>query len=139
MAIKIEKKTKMKIGIPTASMPDIIFQLLIFFMVSTVLREYQGLKVNLPEAAKIEKLPTKRHVTTIWVDRFNNTVIDDVTVKKVTNLRTIVYTKLVEDPQLIVSLRVDKGADMGIITDIQQELRKANALRINYSALPTGG
>ncbi len=139
MAIKIEKKTKMKIGIPTASMPDIIFQLLIFFMVSTVLREYQGLKVNLPEAAKIEKLPTKRHVTTIWVDRFNNTVIDDVTIKKVTNLRTIVYTKLVEDPQLIVSLRVDKGADMGIITDIQQELRKANALRINYSALPTGG
>ncbi len=139
MAIKIEKKTKMKIGIPTASMPDIIFQLLIFFMVSTVLREFQGLKVNLPEAAKIEKLPTKRHVTTIWVDRFNNTVIDDVTVKKVTNLRTIVYTKLVEDPQLIVSLRVDKGADMGIITDIQQELRKANALRINYSALPTGG
>ena len=47
----------MKIGIPTASMPDIIFQLLIFFMVSTVLREFQGLKVSLPEASKIEKLP----------------------------------------------------------------------------------
>jgi biopolymer transport protein ExbD len=139
MAIKIEKKTKMKIGIPTASMPDIIFQLLIFFMVSTVLREYQGLKVSLPEAAKIEKLPSKRHVTTIWVDRFNNAVIDDVTFKQVTDLRTIVYNKLVEDPQIIVSLRVDKAADMGMITDIQQELRKANALRINYSALPTGG
>ena len=139
MAIKIEKKTKMKIGIPTASMPDIIFQLLIFFMVSTVLREYQGLKVSLPEAAKIEKLPSKRHVTTIWVDRFNNAVIDDVTFKQVTDLRTIVYNKLVEDPQIIVSLRVDRDADMGMITDIQQELRKANALRINYSALPTGG
>jgi biopolymer transport protein ExbD len=139
MAIKIEKKSKMKIGIPTASMPDIIFQLLIFFMVSTVLREYQGLKVTLPEASRIEKLPGKRHVTTIWVDRFNNAVIDDVTIKNVANLRTIVYTKLVEDPQIVVSLRVDKEADMGMITDIQQELRKANALRINYSALPTGG
>jgi biopolymer transport protein ExbD len=139
MAIKIEKKTKMRIGIPTASMPDIIFQLLIFFMVSTVLREYQGLKVNLPEAQKIEKLPGKRHVTTIWVDRFNNAVIDDVTVKKVTDLRTIVYNKLVEDPQIIVSLRVDENADMGMVTDIQQELRKANALRINYSAIPSGG
>jgi biopolymer transport protein ExbD len=137
MAIKIEKKTKMKIGIPTASMPDIIFQLLIFFMVSTVLRQYTGLKVNLPEAEKIQKLPTKRHVTTIWVDRFNNVVIDDVTVKNIHDLRTIVYNKLVNDPQLIVSLRVDKDADMGIITDIQQELRKANALRVNYSALPT--
>jgi biopolymer transport protein ExbD len=136
MAIKIEKKSKMKIGIPTASMPDIIFQLLIFFMVSTVLREFQGLKVDLPEAQKIQKLPGKRHVTTIWVDRFNNTVIDDVTVKKVTELRNLVYNKLVDDPQLIVSLRVDKDADMGRVTDIQQELRKANALRVNYSALP---
>jgi biopolymer transport protein ExbD len=137
MAIKIQKKSKMKIGIPTASMPDIIFQLLIFFMVSTVLREYTGLKVALPEAARIEKLPTKRHVTTIWVDRFNNVVIDDVTVKPISSLRTTVWNKLAEDPQLIVSLRVDKDADMGIITDIQQELRKANALRVNYSALPT--
>jgi biopolymer transport protein ExbD len=75
-------------------------------------------------------------VTTIWVDRFNNTVIDDVTVKKVTELRNLVYNKLVNDPQLIVSLRVDKDADMGRVTDIQQELRKANALRVNYSALP---
>jgi biopolymer transport protein ExbD len=139
MAINIEKKSKMKIGIPTASMPDIIFQLLIFFMVSTVLREFQGLKVDLPEAAKIEKLPTKRHVTTIWVDRFNNTVIDDVSIKKITDLRNVVYNKLLNDPQLIVSLRVDEAADMGIVTDIQQELRKANALRINYSALPTHG
>ncbi|MEJ2050206.1 MAG: biopolymer transporter ExbD [Calditrichota bacterium] len=137
MAIKIEKKSKMKIGIPTASMPDIIFQLLIFFMVSTVLREFQGLKVDLPEAQKIQKLPGKRHVTTIWVDRFNNTVIDDRTVKNITDLRSIVYDKLVKDPQLIVSLRVDRDADMGRVTDIQQELRKANALRVNYSALPT--
>ncbi len=137
MAIKIEKKSKLKIGIPTASLPDIIFQLLIFFMVSTVLRQYTGLKVSLPEASKIEKLPvTKRHVTTIWVDRFNNAVIDDVTVKKVTDLRTIVYNKLVNDPQLIVSLRVDKEAEMGMINDIQQELRKANALKVNYSAIP---
>jgi len=138
MPIKIQKKANVKIAIPTASMPDIIFQLLIFFMVSTVLRQYQGLKVSLPEASKVEKLPTKRHVTTIWVDRFNNTVIDDVSVKKVTDLRTVVYNKLVADPQLIVSLRVDARADMGIVTDIQQELRKANALKINYSALPQG-
>jgi hypothetical protein len=62
-----------------------------------------------------------------------------VTFKQVTDLRTIVYNKLVEDPQIIVSLRVDRDADMGMINDIQQELRKANALRINYSALPTGG
>ncbi len=135
MAISIKKKSKVNTQVPTASMPDIIFQLLIFFMVTTVLRQYTGLKVELPEAVKIKKLPSKRHVSTIWVDRFNNVVIDDVSVKNTGNLRTIVYNKIAADPQLLISLKVDKEADMGIITDIQQELRKANALRINYSAL----
>jgi len=135
MAISIKKKSKVNTQVPTASMPDIIFQLLIFFMVTTVLRQYTGLKVELPEAVKIKKLPSKRHVSTIWVDRFNNVVIDDVSVKNTDNLHTIVYNKIAADPQLLISLKVDKEADMGIITDIQQELRKANALRINYSAL----
>jgi len=135
MAISIKKKSKVNTQVPTASMPDIIFQLLIFFMVTTVLRQYTGLKVDLPEAVKIKKLPSKRHVSTIWVDRFNNVVIDDVSVKNTGSLRNIVYNKLAADPQLLISLKVDKQADMGIITDIQQELRKANALRINYSAL----
>ncbi|RMF55366.1 MAG: biopolymer transporter ExbD [Calditrichaeota bacterium] len=138
MAVKIEKKTSIKIGIPTASMPDIIFQLLIFFMVSTVLRQYSGLKVDLPDAKMIEKLPTKRHVSTIWVDEKGRVVIDDVTVKKLDDLRLIAYNKLAEDPLLVISLKIDKNADMGIVTDVQQELRKANTLRINYSAIPAG-
>ena len=136
MAIKIEKKSKIKIAIPTASMPDIIFQLLIFFMVSTVLKEYTGLKVELPEAVKIQKLPSKRHVSTIWIDKANNIVIDDISVKDVTKLENIVWNKLNEDKQLVFSLKVDQEADMGKVIDVQQQLRKANGLRINYSALP---
>lgn len=136
MAFKIEKKSKMKIAVPTASMPDIIFQLLIFFMVSTVLREYTGLKVELPEAVKIQKLPSRRHVSTIWIDKLNNVVIDDVSVKDVSKMENIVWNKLNEDRQLVFSLKVDVGADMGRVIDVQQELRKANGLRINYSAIP---
>lgn len=136
MAFKIEKKTKVKIGVPTASLPDIIFQLLIFFMVSTVLREYAGLKVELPEAAKIQKLPSQRHVSTIWIDKLNNVVIDDMTVKDVSNLENIAWNKLSENKQLIFSLKIDVGADMGNVIDVQQQLRKANGLRINYSAIP---
>lgn len=136
MAFKIQKKSNVKIAVPTASMPDIIFQLLIFFMVSTVLREYTGLKVDLPEAVKIQKLPSKRHVSTIWIDKANNVVIDDVTVRDVSNLKNIVENKLFEDKQLVFSLKVDVEADMGKVIDVQQELRKANGLRINYSAIP---
>lgn len=136
MAVKIKKKSNIKISVPTASMPDIIFQLLIFFMVSTVLRVYTGLKVELPEAVKIQKLPSKNHVSTIWVDRGNNVVIDDVSVKEVSKLENIVWNKLNEDKQLIFSLKVDQEADMGKVIDVQQQLRKANGLRINYSAIP---
>jgi biopolymer transport protein ExbD len=136
MSVKIAKKSKLKIAIPTASLPDIIFQLLIFFMVSTVLKEYTGLKVVLPEAVKIQKLPSKRHVSTIWIDKANNVVIDDVTIREVTNLKNIVENKLFEDKQLIFSLKVDQEADMGKVIDVQQELRKAHGLRINYSAIP---
>ncbi len=135
MAVKIERKSQLKIGIPTASMPDIIFQLLIFFMVTTVLRQYTGLQVTLPEAKMIQKLESKRNVSTIWIDRKNRVVIDDVTITNLADLRQIAYQKLIENPRLVMSLRIDKDADMGIVMDVQQELRKANTLRVNYSAL----
>lgn len=135
MAVQIERKSEMKIGVPTASMPDIIFQLLIFFMVTTVLREYTGLQVKLPEAKMVQKLESKRNVSTIWIDKQNRVVMDDVSIAKLTDLRTIAYNKLLENPRLVISLKVDEGADMGIVVDVQQELRKANTLRVNYSAL----
>lgn len=135
MAVKIKRKSDIKIGVPTASMPDIIFQLLIFFMVTTVLREYSGLQVSLPGAKKIEKLESKRNVSTIWIDRQNRIVCDDVTIKDTKELRTVAYNKLVEQPRLVMSLRVDKDADMGIVIDVHQELRRANTLKVNYSAL----
>ncbi len=134
MSVKIQRKSQLKISVPTASMPDIIFQLLIFFMVTTVLRQYTGLQVKLPEAKMVQKLESKRNVSTIWIDKQNRVVIDDVSITKLSDLRTIAYNKLLENPRLVISLKVDEEADMGIVVDVQQELRKANTLRVNYSA-----
>ncbi|MGD9487078.1 MAG: ExbD/TolR family protein [Calditrichaceae bacterium] len=135
--MKFSKKSKINVAIPTASMPDIIFMLLIFFMVATVFKQYSGLKVQLPDAVKIKKIEgSKRHVATIWLDRDSQIICDDVAIKKVNDLRNVVYQKLVTDPQLIVALKIDKTANMGIVNKVHQELRKASALRINYSAIP---
>ncbi len=133
-----KKKSKTNIAVPTSSMPDIIFQLLIFFMVTTVLRQYEGLKVEIPSAKMVEKLPSKRLVSTIWVDKEGRVVLDEVSIAKMSNLRTVAYNKLVNEPRLVISLKVDKEADMGTLTDVQQELRKASTLRINYSTIPEG-
>ena len=135
--MKFERKIKIKTGIPTASLPDIIFMLLIFFMVATVFKQYSGLKVSLPDAELVKKIPgSKRHVVTIWIDRNNQVVCDDYKVEKITNLRNILYEKRVEDPQIIIAMKIDKETPMGLVNDVQQEMRKANALRVNYSAIP---
>jgi biopolymer transport protein ExbD len=123
--------------IPTASLPDIIFMLLIFFMVATVFKQFSGLKVSLPDAELVKKIPgSKRHVVTIWIDRSSQVVCDDYKVDKLPNLRNVLYEKRVNDPQIIVAMKVDKEATMGIVNDVQQEMRKADALRLNYSAIP---
>lgn len=130
-----KKQASTKQNIPTASLPDIIFMLLIFFMVTTVLREYDiKVQYTLPSATQIEKIDNKRIVTYIWVGRDGRVQIDD-NIVVVPEIQSIAAKKRREVPQVIMSLRIDEGSRMGIVTDIQQQLRKGDALRINYSAL----
>jgi len=131
--MKFSKKTTPKSEIPTASMPDIIFMLLVFFMVTTVLREYEGLPITLPSATKIEKLESKRNTAHLWVNRVGLVSIDDKRVP-MPAVRNVIYAKLAENPRLTTSLKADKATPMKIITDLHTELRNANALKVNYSA-----
>ena len=130
--MKLKRKTKLKSEIPTASMPDIIFMLLIFFMVTTVLREYSGLPVNIPKAEKIEKLKGKRHTSHIWVSKEGLISIND-RLFAVGDVAKIMYEIRVSDPQVIVSLKADEEAKMELISSIHEELREADALKLNYS------
>lgn len=129
-----KKRASTKQEIPTSSMPDIIFMLLLFFMVTTTLREVEVyVDYALPEAQAIEKIENKRLVSYIWVGKDKRIQINDNLVE-LKDVQDIMYKKASELPNVIVSMRVDKNTDMGLVTDIQQELRKASCLRINYSA-----
>jgi biopolymer transport protein ExbD len=134
--MKFEKKrASVKQEIPTASMPDIIFMLLLFFMVTTTMREVELLvNFKLPDAEALEKIENKRLVSYIWVGNEAKIQIND-SIVMVEDIQNIMYGKRQALPSVIVSLRVDVGARMGLVTDIQQELRKAYCLRINYSAM----
>ncbi len=138
-----KKSAKSKQDIPTASLPDIIFMLLIFFMVTTVLRETEvQVRTTLPRAEAIQKIEQKRLVSYVYIGPLKTgqnrgataIQIDDALIDDVNNVRTIMYRKLVEQPKLIVSLRVDQTSEMGMVMDVQQELREAGTLRINYSS-----
>ena len=130
--MKFARKTKLSSEIPTSSMPDIIFMLLIFFMVTTVLREYSGLPVNIPKAEKIEKLKGKRHTSHIWVSKEGLISIND-RLFAVGDVAKIMYDIRVSDPQVVVSLKADEEAKMELISSIHEELREADALKLNYS------
>jgi len=130
--MKFIRKTTLSTEIPTASMPDIIFMLLIFFMVTTVLREYSGLPIEIPKAKRIEKLKSKRHTSHIWISKEGLISIED-RLFNMNNVRNIIYDKRVADPQIVISLKADEQARMGLIAGIHNELRKADALKLNYS------
>lgn len=137
--MKFEKKrAQSKANIPTASMSDIVFILLLFFMVTTTLREQEVfVKYSLPEAEAVQKIENKRLISYIWVGTDKRIQINDRIVS-LEEVQEIMYAKRQSLPNVIVSMRIDKNSDMGLVTDIQQELRKADARRINYSAMLKG-
>ena len=132
--MKISRKTLAKNEISTSSMPDIIFMLLIFFMVTTVMREFDGLDVLIPRAKMIEKLESKRHTAYIWVTKDGLISVNDRIIS-INSLSKTMYEKIASDPKITVSLKSDENAKMKLITDIHSQLRTANALKLSYSAL----
>ena len=146
---RINKKKKETPEISTASLPDIIFILLFFFMVTTVMRKSDlKLKSNTPQATELTKIKYKQATAYIFIgspkDEHESVFgskpriqLDDA-IRPVSAVQKFIKEKYALVPtglkgQFIVSLRVDKETTMGIVTDVKQELRKADALKINYS------
>ncbi|MEZ7494224.1 biopolymer transporter ExbD [Leeuwenhoekiella aequorea] len=135
-------------AISTASLPDIVFMLLFFFMVATVMRENTLMvKNNLPTANQIEKLDKKDLVMYIFagepVDRYQATYGTSAKIQlndkfaEVGDIQDFIYQERASKreelvPFLTTALKVDGESKMGLISDIKQELRTANALKINY-------
>ena len=135
-------------GISTASLPDIVFMLLFFFMVATVMRE-NSLKIqnSLPVANQVEKLDKKNPVSYIYMgkpssgyEKFGTEAriqLNDqfASINEISSFISSERSALREEliPFLTVALKVDRKANMGIVGDVKQELRKVNALKINYT------
>ena len=132
--MKLNRKNKTSNEISTSSLPDIIFMLLIFFMVTTVMREFEGLDIVLPRAETIEKLESKRHTIYIWATKEGLISVNDKIIN-INDLSAVMFLKLSRDPKLTVSLRSDEDSRMELISEIHSQLRKAQALKLNYSSL----
>ncbi len=136
-------------AISTASLPDIVFMLLFFFMVATVMRDSTLMVANvLPAADQIQKLDKKDRVMYIYAgkpssrykDKYGSSAKIQLNDKfaSVGEVGAFILAERAAKRQelqnvLTTSLKVDGDTKMGLITDIKQELRKVNALKINYT------
>jgi len=144
-----KKKDAAVPAVNTASLPDIVFMLLFFFMTVTVMKD-STLKVEnvLPNASEIKKLEKKDRVIYIYVGKptkeYEKVFGTESKIQlndKFANASEVgdyILMERAKKPQelqnvLTTALKVDKEANMGIISDIKQELRKVNALKVNYT------
>ncbi len=135
--------------ISTASLPDIVFMLLFFFMTVTVMKDIP-LKVSneLPSASEVKKLEKKDRVIYIHIGKPNKAYTDlwgaapriqlNDKFAKVSDIGPYVLGKMNLMPEdlrglVTISLKVDKDAGMGIISDVKEELRKVYTLKVNYT------
>ncbi len=149
---KFKTKTdKRETKISTASLPDIVFLLLFFFMVSATMKEKEDLQeTRIPEAQNITKSEMKILLKTLMVgvpkDRKlgNSPLISDgQKFIKQDHLVQWVNEKKSEMPdyyrdQMIVLIKADESVKMGMIGDIQEKLREANARKVIYRTLEEG-
>jgi len=151
-------RTKSKKGVQainTASLPDIVFMLLFFFMVTTVMRETTiQVKVTLPEAKEVKKIEKKSIVSYVYIGQpirtlqalygsepmiqLNDKLINEegIPSEPVKDFVLAEREKLDEADKnkMTISLRIDKDIKMGKVNDLKMALRMANELKINYSA-----
>ena len=118
--------------IPTSSMGDIAFLLLVFFMVTTIFRDENGLPVELPRAEAGEEV-NRELVSNVYINRAGQISIDDRLVQ-VKHIRDIMATKISENPQLIVAFKTDNYADYGTVSDVMEELKEVNAVRVFFNS-----
>jgi len=143
---KFTKKKKGLPGISTASLPDIVFMLLFFFMVSTTMRQTDLIikKPELPMASEVKKLEHKSLVSTIYVGKSKDKRIsgDEIQVNdKIIKSSDIISFILSERAQrkedevkfMTTSIKADKDANVGTILDIKDQLRDINALKVSFS------
>ncbi|MGF1635939.1 MAG: ExbD/TolR family protein [Cyclobacteriaceae bacterium] len=145
---KFRKNSKTSQEIPTSALPDIIFMLLFFFMVTTVLRETEILvEQRIPKATQLRKLERKSLVSYVYVGQPKKAEfgtepkiqVNDIFIAPKDLILFVQQEKdnlaEAEKDQLTISMKVDEEARMGIISDVQQQLREVNARKVMYSVV----
>lgn len=137
MSIKgggFDRKSKASESIPTSSLADIAFLLLIFFMVTTVFQNDKNRPIDWAQAAASEKIDEKvKNILNIWMERDGSVWINDqnLAMEEVSGLVGPLYAA--SERHLVISIRADRDTPYSYIDAVQKELVAAGVVRVVFA------
>ncbi|MCU0610653.1 MAG: biopolymer transporter ExbD [Candidatus Eisenbacteria bacterium] len=129
-----KRRTKVDTTIPSCSLADMAFLLLIFFMVSTAFKTEEGLKIVLPQAEMTKKIQRRQDIRHVWVNRPGVISVDDLPVSPY-QMAQFLNKELQSNPTMVVGLRADSDAPYSVVNEILENCRLAGAYRVQFATM----
>jgi len=126
------KRKKVSTEIPMASLPDIVFLLLIFFLVTTTIDAEKGLDLVLPPAQTEELRMDKKNIANLLINAVGDVALDGEVIA-IRDITRVIKERLQERPLLVVSVKTDKQTQYDVYLDVIDKLKKAEATRISLA------
>jgi|Deesub1362B_J571_1020462.scaffolds.fasta_scaffold00033_65 biopolymer transport protein ExbD len=140
MAFKFRKRGTEEVEIPTASMADIAFLLIIFFMLTTIFSRAKGLKMVLPEKAEETVKIKTENMMRIFINPEGKLFIDDaITETPLTEIQRLVRERIRENPKTVVLIKTNIQAPYRKMIEVYDEVLQAGADKVALQAIKGGG
>lgn len=127
-----KKKDKESPDIPTSALPDIVFLLLIFFLVTTAIDTEKGLDLVLPPSKTDEIKIPKKNIANLLINSAGAVLIDGEIVE-MRDIARIIKERIQDNPKLIVSIKTDRLTKYEVYVDVLDRLKKADAKKISIA------
>ena len=128
----VEKRKTKASEIPTSSLADIAFLLLIFFLVTTTIDVDKGIGLALPEKSEEKQEVHKKNLTNLLINAQGEVLLDDNPIE-IRLIKDVIKTMLAERPNLIVSVKTDQDTEYWVFIKVLDQLKQANASRISIA------
>ena len=132
--MKFSRRSRVSEEIPSSSLSDIAFLLLIFFMVSTVFAIEEGLLLQLPSKEGVVKKISRKNIMVVTAHANGAVTIDDQVIP-LESVKGRVEQAIADNPKVVVVVETDREAPYGLMVDVLDELKLAQATRISLKAL----
>ena len=127
----VEKRKTKPSEIPTSSLADIAFLLLIFFLVTTTIDVDKGIGLSLPAKGETKEVH-KKNIANLLINAQGEVLLDDNPIE-INLIKNVIKSKLAENPLLTISVKTDQDTDYWVYIKVLDQLKQANAHRISIA------